>query len=169
MEEAEILLDGTREMVRFEFRPYRRAFRQPLQTRYGAWRDRQGIVLRFSTGDRVGWGEIAPIEWFGTESWKAAIEFCQRFPSEPCAVDIAGISAQLPACQFGFACAWEGLEGELQQGMPGAGDWQLSYLLPAGEAALTAWRSPWQAGYRTFKWKIAVEPIERELEWFTGE
>jgi o-succinylbenzoate synthase len=31
---------------------------------------------------------------------------------------------------------------------------------------LTAWQTPWQMGYRTFKWKIGVGEIDEELELF---
>ncbi|MBD2018791.1 o-succinylbenzoate synthase, partial [Leptolyngbya sp. FACHB-36] len=36
-------------------------------------------------------------------------------------------------------------------------------LLPAGEAALSAWKMLHQQGFRTLKWKIGVEPIAQEL------
>jgi O-succinylbenzoate synthase len=39
-------------------------------------------------------------------------------------------------------------------------------LLPAGEAAVNQWQVLWQQGYRTFKWKIGVNTISRELEIF---
>jgi O-succinylbenzoate synthase len=41
-----------------------------------------------------------------------------------------------------------------------------SYLLPAGEAALDSWQTPWNQGSRTFKWKIGVTQIEDELKVF---
>ncbi|MBW4580437.1 MAG: o-succinylbenzoate synthase [Tildeniella nuda ZEHNDER 1965/U140] len=39
-----------------------------------------------------------------------------------------------------------------------------SALLPAGEAALHAWKPLWEQGFRTFKWKIGVHAIAIELE-----
>ncbi|NEP58506.1 MAG: o-succinylbenzoate synthase [Symploca sp. SIO2G7] len=41
-----------------------------------------------------------------------------------------------------------------------------SYLLPAGKSALQAWQTPWQQGYRTFKWKIGTATVETELKLF---
>ena len=38
-------------------------------------------------------------------------------------------------------------------------------MLPAGEAALQAWRALWEVGRRTFKGKIGVAPIQQELDW----
>jgi len=39
-------------------------------------------------------------------------------------------------------------------------------LLPAGKAALQAWQTLWNQGYRTFKWKIGVYPMPDEIEIF---
>ncbi|MGB5916097.1 MAG: hypothetical protein WBG63_14630, partial [Phormidesmis sp.] len=65
----------------FEFRIYRRPFRQTIKTRHGVWKYREGIVLRLSdeTG-HVGFGEVAPLPWFGTETQAQALTFCQRLP-----------------------------------------------------------------------------------------
>ncbi|NEU84667.1 o-succinylbenzoate synthase, partial [Nostoc sp. UIC 10630] len=41
-----------------------------------------------------------------------------------------------------------------------------SGLLPSGKAALNQWKTLWQKGYRTFKWKIGVDAIAHELEIF---
>jgi O-succinylbenzoate synthase len=92
----------------YDFRPYRRPFKRPLSTSHGTWNVREGIILRLSdeTG-RVGWGEIAPISWFGSETLEQALEFCQQLPPQITATDIFSIPAELPACQFGFQSAWE--------------------------------------------------------------
>ncbi len=68
---------------RFEFRPYRRPFKRPLSTSHGIWDVREGIILRLTdeTG-QVGWGEIAPIPWFGSESLQQALDFCQQLPTK---------------------------------------------------------------------------------------
>jgi O-succinylbenzoate synthase len=54
---------------------------------------------------RVGYGEIAPIEAFGTESIEQAIAFCQQLPDEIDGSAISEIPDQLPTCQFGFESA----------------------------------------------------------------
>ena len=97
----------------FEFRPYRRSFKRTLSTSHGNWDVREGIILRLmdETG-RVGWGEIAPIPWFGSETLEQALDFCQQLPPQITAKDIFSIPAELPACQFGFESAWEWGSGE---------------------------------------------------------
>lgn len=128
--------------MRFEFRPYRRRFRQPLKTNHGAWIVREGILIRLD--DRF--GEIAPLEWFGSESMQDAIELCQSAPRD---INLDWIqNIPFPACQFGF-------ESALNSGQ--------SKAMPQSALMSDEWRSLWNQGYRTFKLKIAIAPIETEI------
>ncbi|MBD2499106.1 o-succinylbenzoate synthase [Anabaena azotica] len=171
-----------------EFRPIARKFRRSLVTSHGIWEVREAIILRLTDiNGKVGWGEIAPISWFGSETLEQALDFCRQLPKEITQEIIYSIPAHLPACQFGFESALEGL-GTGDWGL-GTGDWEVmkaktspsspsspsspppspltySALLPAGEAALHQWRSLWEEGYRTFKWKIGVGEIAEELKLF---
>ncbi len=154
-----------------QFRVYSRSFRQPLQTRHGQWAERQGIILRLRDGaGRVGFGEIAPIPWFGSETLEQAVDCCRQLSEDLLTTGeswrsaIADIPDRLPACQFGFESALAMLDGDRDcqpedAGPNSAQGW--SALLPAGEAALSAWRSLWDQGFRTFKWKLGggSEPL----------
>ncbi|WP_445635474.1 o-succinylbenzoate synthase [Nostoc sp. DSM 114161] len=179
-------------IYRFKFRPYRRRFVRTVSTSHGKWDIRDGITLCLTDeSGRVGYGEIAPISWFGSETIEQALDFCRQLPAEITDETIFSIPDELPACQFGFESAqeWVGRWGDEEMGgwgsvgsvgsvggnriyaspspptppMPNA---QFSALIPAGEAALTQWQSLWQQGYRTFKWKIGVNAIANELEIF---
>ena len=148
--------------ARLELRSYRRPFRQPLKTYHGLWSLREGIVLKLTDDEgRVGWGEIAPIVEFGTESMGQAIQFCRSLPQVTPEL-IEQIPAELPACRFGLESAWETLtaEGAI------ATDHSYSHLLPSGANALLTWRPLWQTGARTFKWKIGVATLNEELNLF---
>ena len=91
---------------RFEFRPYQRRFIRPLVTSHGIWDIREGIILRFTDeAGKVGWGEIAPISWFGSETLEQAVLFCRQLPPEITEKTIFSIPDELPACQFGFESA----------------------------------------------------------------
>ncbi|MEG3919504.1 o-succinylbenzoate synthase [Microcoleus sp. POL10_C6] len=171
-------------LYQFEFRTYQRKFKRPLQTSHGIWDIRSGIILRLvGENNQIGWGEIAPLSWFGSESFEQALDFCNSLPGNISSEMIFAISAELPACQFGFESA---LSNE-QNSPPPAPPWQggeksenLTYLcqeeekrlsqysglLPAGETALQALQVLWLEGYRTFKWKIGVAAIEQELKIF---
>jgi o-succinylbenzoate synthase len=57
---------------RFQFRRYRLPFRAVVRTAHGPWIEREGIIIRLEHADgaarAVGFGEAAPISWFGTET-----------------------------------------------------------------------------------------------------
>ncbi|MGG6269926.1 o-succinylbenzoate synthase [Leptolyngbya sp. AN03gr2] len=138
---------------RFEYRTYQRKFRQPLKTHHGVWALREGILIRLEDeAGRVGFGEIAPLEWFGSESIEDAIALCESAPNTIDPDWIQNVS--LPACQFGFETALgsplNSLNFETRN---------FSALL----AKIEDWKLLWSQGYRTFKLKIAVAPIEIEI------
>lgn len=182
-------------IYQFEFRTYKRKFKRPLHTSHGIWDVREGIILRLiDENGQIGWGEIAPLSWFGSESFEQALDFCHQLPANISKETIFSISAELPACQFGFesalsnssnsllGSAWERRSGgsasilhaaeppeKHSQAEPGNEEKKLnrySGLLPAGEAALSALQMLWQQGFRTFKWKIGVAAIAEELNIF---
>jgi O-succinylbenzoate synthase len=146
----------------FDFRPYRRKFLRAVITSHGIWDTREGIILRLSdeTG-KIGWGEIAPISWFGSETLEQALTFCQQLPKEITPKIIFSIPDTLPASQFGFESAFEQLSPNR---INSAFCMKSSGLLPAGESVLEAWQSLWHQGYSTMKWKIGVYPTDLELE-----
>lgn len=150
--------------MQVEFRSYQRQFQPPLATKYGLWRDRQGILVRLTDRvGRVGIGEIAPLEWFGSETMAEAIAFCRSLPTQLTTEAIFSIPDTLPACQFGIESAWEMLQSVE---LPPRQTPEFSRLLPTGAAALQAWQPFWAQGDRTFKWKIGVAPLTQELALF---
>ncbi|MGQ9836525.1 MAG: o-succinylbenzoate synthase [Cyanobacteriota bacterium] len=154
--------------LKFEFRPYQCRFRQPLLTHHGLWSVREGILIRLtdSHSGMQSYGEIAPIPWFGSETLKQALEWCQQLPHHISETHLFRIPNHLPACQFGFESVGlalqdpEGFNRDLS-GFAFCG------LLPAGEAALTKAGSLYSQGYRVLKWKIGVEARQREWQVFT--
>ena len=134
---------------------------------------------------RVGFGEIAPLPWFGSETQEQAIDFCQRLPEQVLAETLLSIPSELPACQFGFesalrqfnqndrfpygsrGCSKAREEQPINQSDYSIPPYSYSALLPTGKAALEAWQTFWEAGLRTFKLKIGVAPMQLELNWLT--
>ena len=93
---------------RFEFRPYQRQFVRSLSTNHGTWNIREGIIIRLTDENgQVGWGEIAPLPWFGSETLEQALNFCRQVGEKITAEAIFNLPAEVPACQFGFESAWE--------------------------------------------------------------
>jgi len=159
--------------MHLKIRPYRRTFRHPLRTAHGLWAVREGLILRLTDDQgHSGYGEIAPIPWFGTETPAQALAFCQSlepdFWQHRTTLAETAIPPHLPATQFGLASAW----ADLQQARTAsrfppspASPLPLCALLPTGTAALTAWPQLWEQGFRTFKWKIGVADIAQECRW----
>ncbi|WP_017324625.1 o-succinylbenzoate synthase [Synechococcus sp. PCC 7336] len=153
-----------RATYRFEFRRYRRPFLQPLHTHHGPWAVREGIVVRLAGGDRLGWGEIAPIPWFGTETVAEAERFCHSLGSSVSGLEIRAIPSHLSACRF----ALESARLELEQPTTELPHFDRCGLLPAGTAALTEWQPLWEAGDRTLKWKIGMADWRVEIALLEG-
>lgn len=155
-------------MYSIRFRAYRRHFQPPLPTHHGEWRVREGILVQLRDDQgHTGWGEIAPIPWFGSETFVQAWDFCQGLPAEVPAIPELVIPPQLRACQFGLEAAWWDLtEPQPSQPLILDSPAALCGLLPTGVAALTGWKGLYDQGYRTVKWKIGVAPIAQELALF---
>ncbi len=150
----------------FEFRTYQRPFRQTLNTRYGAWTHREGIILKVTDGQgRIGFGEVAPLPWFGSETQAQALAFCTQVPQRLSLCSELAILSTLPACTFGFEVALGNLTRDIH--CADLKTDRYSALLPTGQAALSAWSGLWAIGHRTFKWKIGVAPVAVELAWLS--
>lgn len=154
-------------MYKFEFRPYHRKFLTPLSTSQGVWENRDGVILRLQdeTG-KVGWGEVSPISWFGSETFEEAVSFCRQLPKKITDETIFSIPNQLTACQFGFESALEMVSRNNYYASQSLENLSCSGLLPAGRAALSQWQNLWEDSYYTFKWKIGVYSIIEEVSIF---
>lgn len=154
-------------MYKFEFRAYSRKFVTPLSTSHGVWENRDGVILHLQdeTG-KIGWGEVSPINWFGSETLEEAVSFFRQLPNNITDETIFSITDELPACQFGFESAREMLSKNNSCASQSFENLTCSGLLSAGRAALNQWQNLWEDGYRTFKWKIGVYSIVEELSIF---
>lgn len=150
--------------MQYSYQPYQRSFQPPLQTRYGQWSMRQGLIVTLEDdAGNIGRGEIAPLSWFGSETWEQAQTYCQQLPLQLTESQILSIPDCYPACQFGFGTAWEALT---QNWLPTSARPDICGLLPTGIEALSAAPRLWEQGYRTFKWKIGVDAPVREQDIF---
>ncbi|MFM6405999.1 MAG: o-succinylbenzoate synthase, partial [Microcystis sp.] len=153
-------------MYFWQFRVYQRPLLHPLQTHHGLWKIREGIIIRLEAEDgRIGWGEIAPLPEFGSETLSAAILFCQSLENPLSITSIFSIPEQFPACQFAFESALEDLSIENQSRELEPKNY--SYLLPTGAAVFSCLDDILAANQtNTYKWKIAVNSLKQELTLF---
>jgi len=143
-----------------------------VRTAHGVWVERIGLIVRLEDeSGRAGYGEAAPIPWFGTETVEEA----------EAALGVLGewvTPEQLVAVPPGLGCLRFALAGALEECLRAGGAEtgvserpvkdKASYLpvaglLPAGRAALAQIAPKAELGFRTFKWKVGVGDIADEL------
>lgn len=134
------------------FKRYTRRFCQPLRTARGEWGRRDGFLLRVESESGLGFGEVAPIPEFGTETFKAAEAFLRRLVRD----SALEVPDDLPCCAFALSAA-------LHVAAHPKRDYPVSALLPAGAAAVQIAEEKTDSGYQNLKWKIGIEPIGKEV------
>lgn len=144
--------------LKLAYRPYRREFLSPLRTAHGEWQVREGFIVRVESAGGVGYGEIAPLPEFGTETLARAADFLAQWVRDPIMMP-----SGLPCCSFALTTA---IQHSRATPGPAARDFAVAGLLPAGSAALAAAKNKLATGYSALKWKIGVQPIEAEKEIF---
>lgn len=138
---------------------YERPLTIPLRTVHGVWFERRGIALRLEGAvGAVGYGEIAPLESFGSESLDAALEYLRLLGTHLEPDFLAEVPPHLPATAAGLGAALWMLE---EPAIP----YRLTntWLLPTGEPARQALARARDQGFTRFKLKIGVDAINREL------
>ena len=161
---------------RFSYRPYRLPLRVPLRTAHGTWAEREGILVRLEDeGGQVGFGEIAPIPSFGSESLAEAEEICRGLSGKVSREKFAEVPANRGCVQFALAAARSEMGGRRpilprnDEGgasvppLPRSARLPVGALLPAGRGVLESLPPRLEAGFIAFKWKVGVGDAGDEL------
>lgn len=135
---------------------YQRVFRRPLRTAHGEWALREGFIVRVEQEGQIGYGEVAPIPDFGSETLAEAAEFLGELTQQA----ELEVPAELPCCAFALSAACAATETVQTTDLR---NYPVSALLPAGKAGLPRANERLHAGYQNMKWKIGVAPIQHEL------
>lgn len=149
--------------LRFSSRKYRKAFAAPVRTAHGVWAEREGIFVRVEdpASGRVGYGEIAPIAWFGGETLAAAEEILRKLGNEVTDDVLALVPERLGSVRFALEAALAVARGDVFA--PGEKRLPVAALLPAGRAAIEVLAQRLEGGFLAFKWKVGVARAEEEL------
>lgn len=141
------------------YRRYHLALRQPLRTAHGRWTHREGVWLRLERADgAAGYGEAAPIPWFGTETADDIEAACAALGRETTDEQLDVVPARLGCLRQALTNArGRGPAVTVKSAWPAAG------LLPAGRPALQEMEAKAEAGFRVFKWKVGAGPAADEL------
>jgi O-succinylbenzoate synthase len=144
---------------RFSHKMYRVPLRTPLRTAHGWWAEREGIIVRLEDeSGRVGFGEIAPIPWFGTETVIEAEEICGKFSEMVSDEMLDDTPGRFGCVRFALAQAREHRTDSVS-----ANRLPVAALLPAGRDVLRVFPEKLEAGFLAFKWKVGVGAVDDEL------
>lgn len=136
---------------RIAVKHYKRRFRQPLRTAMGAWSEREGFFVRVEQNGYVGYGEVAPLPEFGSETVVQAATFLRGLVTDP----LRAVPDTLPCCAFALSAA--------RRTEPAGRSYPVSALIPAGPRGLEVSTGKIATGYVSLKWKIGVMPVREEL------
>ena len=148
-------------MYTLSWKRYRRRFRQPLHTAYGLWEYRDGLLIRLENVDgRSGYGEVAPIPWFGTETLDSAQLQIAGLGESVRPEILDDVPGNCPCCRFALSSARAGLDddgGAEGRRLP------VATLLPAGERAPFILEQRISEGFLVAKIKIGLGDAEKEM------
>lgn len=139
---------------RVNVRQYCRILKTPLVTSRFTLKKREGFIIRLKDEEgRIGFGEIAPLESFGSETFKEAFEFCYNLEGTIDQEFIKSIDSKKMCCRFAFQSAQNMINDA-----PISKDFEVAALIHLNDK-IDNW-----AGYRTFKCKIGKLTFEEEKE-----
>lgn len=167
-------------IYRFEYRRYRLPFRMPVRTAHGGWTERDGVIVRLrdlteSGSGATGWGEAAPIPWFGTESADEVEAACRKLGDRCDEALLEAVPERLGCLRHALATARAEIEAATREATSAAAApveaaardyFGVAALLPAGRAVLERLPPLVDAGFRVFKWKVGVGDVADELALF---
>lgn len=144
---------------RFAWRRYRLPFARTVRTAHGVWAEREGAIVRLANdAGVVGYGEAAPIPWFGTETADEIEAGCRALGDGVTTETLRAVPERLGCLRGALAAARAGDAGALKHDyLP------VAALLPAGEAARAVLGEKAEAGFRVFKWKVGVADARAEM------
>ncbi|MDD2762397.1 MAG: o-succinylbenzoate synthase [Opitutaceae bacterium] len=156
------------------YRRYRLPFTRTLRTAHGPWHERAGFVVQVEdTAGRVGFGEVAPVPWFGTETLEEAAEALAKLGDTVDAAALERIDERQGCLRFALASALaeagrivphppdlpparRGRDNAHHLLPPVRSHLAVAALLPAGKPMLAAADKALAEGYVAFKWKVGV-------------
>lgn len=139
-----------------------------MRTGHGVWLEREGLLVRVEGADgKVGYGEVSPLETFGTETQAQAQAALAELNGEVGVDMLDRLAPTHPCTAAGLRAALTEAAGT-RVGSPDTAArekdyYQVAGLLPAGRRALERGRQLADNGFRVFKWKIGVEPLADEV------
>lgn len=132
----------------------------PLRVAWGTWHLREGIILKLEDPQSgvVGFGEIAPLESFGTESLETALRHIFALKREMPQHELEACIPEAPAAaSFGLRSALNSLNESDLEPIPVHSSALVN--MDSLEAKLDALR---ESGTSVFKLKVGIQPASEE-------
>ncbi|MCH6258010.1 o-succinylbenzoate synthase [Puniceicoccaceae bacterium K14] len=143
-------------MHRLEYKAYRRSFSREWSTSRKVWSKREGIIVRLQCDEgRVGYGEVAPIESFGSESFVTALGACASLEGEIEPESATNELLTYPATRFALQAAVAMIDAQDDYYAGFEKPWPVCGLV-RDLADDSSWREAVEQGYRCLKVKIGV-------------
>lgn len=143
-------------------RRYRLPFRAAVRTAHGVWAEREGLLVRLEDeSGAVGFGEAAPIPWFGTETVDEAEAALKEIGGEANEEVLEAVPKALGCLKHALQQAQA--EFRVRDTGNNAEHLGVAALLPAGRTALGLVEPKAETGFRVFKWKVGVADAGDEL------
>lgn len=148
--------------LRLSFRRYALPLRAPVRTAHGVWTTREGLLVRAEdeTG-AVGFGEVATLPDFGTETVAEAADVLTKLGAQPTQAELDAVPERCRCTRHALHTALAECGGNTPEAA--AAHLSVAALLPAGRAVLAAVAAKAEAGFRVFKWKVGVGDPADEL------
>ena len=145
---------------RFDIVPYRRPFTRPMETSWGTWTEREGYIIRLTDAEgKSGFGEVAPLAAFGSESIETAGIFLAGMESIFDEESLEHwIQSAPPACAFGL---WSANQ-ELMNPLAKENKVTSSVLLP--DRSIESLIEKRSLGFRTYKLKLGTGILSMEQD-----
>ena len=136
-----------------------------MRTAHGPWGEREGVLVQLANeAGSVGYGEAAPIPWFGTETTDEVVEACRELGEWVEIETFDAVPIELGCLRNALAVAQAELEAKApDRRSPDPADLGVAALLPAGKAAIEVISPKAEMGFRVFKWKVGVGDPDEEL------
>jgi len=170
-------------ILHFQYRRYRLPFRMPVRTAHGMWAEREGVIVRLqdkseSGSGAVGWGEAAPIPWFGTETADEVEAACRELGERCDTARLESVPERLSCLRHALNAARAEIDAAPCEDSPAPSSavtpaaaardyFGVAALLPAGRGVLERIPPLAEAGFRAFKWKVGVGDLADEIALFS--
>ena len=146
---------------KIELKQYSRPFKEIIHSAHGIWRNREGAIIRMQNeAGETGYGEIAPLPAFGTETLEDAVTWFNEHESGLEDAELASIPNHLRCVQFALSSAKWMIHSKPDETYTTVDN---AALLAPGFRCLKGLMNLIEAGYTVFKIKVGMEIVTEQV------